>query len=185
MVSARRLACEQLPYFAGNTRMTKDATFPATTKSLSFVAIPSGRMRADETKRPYRGMTNRSRYFGMSTWFSSTFTAKTRDRVWSRECAYAANGSVSSTSPARENKMSSLAESRMTRVSNKVGCMHSLVSSWSTRRYFEISIGESRDGASSGRAMNNRGRVPSVTCRADAADIDVSSLMRASLESVS
>lgn len=59
--------------------------------------------------------------------------------------------------------------------------MHNFASSWSTRLYFEISIGESRDGASSGRAMNNKGRVPSVTCRADAADIDVSSVMRASL----
>ena len=33
--------------------------------------------------------------------------------------------------------------------------------------------------------MNNKGRLPSVTCRADAADIDVSNLIRASLESVS
>lgn len=170
-----------LPHLAGNTRTTKETTSPATTNSLSFVAIPSGPRRADETKRLYRGMTSRSRYFGISTWFSLILIAKTRDRVRSRECAYAATGSVSPTSPARENKMSSLAESRMTRVSNKVGCTHNLASSWSTRLYFEISIGESRDGASSGRAMNNRGRVPSVTCRADAADIDVSNLMRASL----
>jgi len=182
MVGKRRLTREPLPYLVGNTRATKEITFPATTSNLSFVAIPSDLLRADETKRLYRGMINRSRYFGMSTWFSLTLTSKTRDRVRSRECAYAAAGSVSSASPARENRMSSFAETRITRVSNKAGCIHNLASSWITRLYFEISIGESREGASSGRAMNKSGRVPSVMCRGDAAEIDVSNLMWASLD---
>lgn len=66
MVGKRRSAHEPLSYLAGNTRTTKEITFPATTSNLSFVAIPSDLLRADETKRLYRGMINRSRYFGMS-----------------------------------------------------------------------------------------------------------------------
>ena len=81
VVGKRRPTSKLLTYLAGNTPTTNETTFPATTNNRSFVAIPSGFLRADETKRLYRGMINSSRYFWTSVWFSLTLTAKTRDRV--------------------------------------------------------------------------------------------------------
>lgn len=77
--------------------------------------------------------------------------------------------------------MSSFVDRRITSVSNRVGCTHSLARSCSTLLYFEISTSESRPGASSGRAIKSRGRVPSVTYRGETEDIDVSKQTSASL----